>query len=92
MIAPAAAAGDPDIAAVVTLAGNVGDGLPYVRKGLYRQMMKMVVDGRDTLVGPATDAAMTLLQARVDGRDAATISRLRANAVDWFEAAGFSRP
>jgi pimeloyl-ACP methyl ester carboxylesterase len=92
VIAPAAAAADPDIAAVVTLAGNVGDGLPYVRKGLYRQMMKMVVGGRDTLVGPATDAAMTLLQARVDSRDAATISRLRANAVDRFEAAGFPRP
>ena len=92
VIAPAAAAADPDIAAVVTLAGNVGDGLPYVRKGLYRQMMKMVVGGRDTLVGPATDAAITLLQARVDSRDAATISRLRANAVDRFEAAGFPRP
>ncbi|RYF52341.1 MAG: alpha/beta fold hydrolase, partial [Cytophagaceae bacterium] len=75
VIAPAAAAADPDIAAVVTLAGNVGDGLPYVRKGLYRQMMKMVVGGRDTLVGPAADAAMTLLQARVDSRDATTISR-----------------
>ena len=92
VIAPAAAAADPDIAAVVTLAGNVGDGLPYVRKGLYRQMMKMIVGGRDTLVGPAADATMTLLQARVDSRDAATISRLRANAVDRFEAAGFPRP
>ncbi len=91
VIAPAAAAADPNIAAVVTLAGNVGDGLPYVRKGLYRQMMKMVVGGRDTLVGPAADAAMTLLQARVDSRDATTISRLRANAVDRFEAAGFPR-
>jgi pimeloyl-ACP methyl ester carboxylesterase len=92
VIASAAAATDPDIAAVVTLAGNVGDGLPYVRKGLYRQMMKMVVGGRDTLVGPAADAATTLLQARADSRDAETISRLRANAVDRFEAAGFPRP
>ena len=92
VIAPAAAAANPDIAAVVTLAGNVGDGLPYVRKGIYRQMMKMVVGGRDTLVGPAADAAITLLQARVDSRDAETISRLRANAVDRFEAAGFPRP
>ncbi len=91
VIAPAAAAADPDIATVVTLAGNVGDGLPYVRKGLYRQMMRMVAGGRDALVGPAADAAMTLLQARVDSRDATTIARLRANAVDRFEAAGFSR-
>lgn len=91
MIAPSAAAADPDIAAVVTLAGNIGDGLPYVRKGLYKQMMKMVGGGRDTLVGPATDAAMALLQARVDSGDAAMIARLYANAVDRFEAAGFPR-
>ena len=92
VIAPVAAAADPDIAAVVTLAGNVGDGLPYVRRGIYRQMMKMVVGGRDTLVGPAADAAMALLQARVNSEDAETITRLRANAVDRFEAAGFPRP
>ncbi|WP_445191865.1 alpha/beta hydrolase family protein [Sphingomonas sp. Tas61C01] len=92
VIAPAAAAADPHIAAVVTLAGSVGDGLPYVRKGIYRQMMKMVAGGQDALIGPAADAAMTMLQARVDNRDAVTISRLRANAVDRFEAAGFPRP
>ncbi|HEX8414529.1 MAG TPA: alpha/beta hydrolase, partial [Sphingomicrobium sp.] len=92
VIAPAAAAADPHIAAVVTLAGSVGDGLPYVRKGIYRQMMKMVAGGQDARIGPAADAAMALLQARVDNRDAVTISRLRANAVDLFEAAGFPRP
>lgn len=92
VIAPAAAAADRHIAAVVTLAGSVGDGLPYVRKGIYRQMMKMVAGGQDALIGPAADAAMALLQARVDNRDAVTISRLRANAVDRFEAAGFPRP
>ncbi|RYY08650.1 MAG: alpha/beta hydrolase, partial [Alphaproteobacteria bacterium] len=92
VIAPAAAAADPDIAAVVSLAGNVGDGLPYVRKGIYRQMMKMVAGGRDALVGPAADAAIIALQARADNRDVETISRLRADAVDRFEAAGFPRP
>ncbi|MFD1951781.1 alpha/beta hydrolase family protein [Sphingomonas arantia] len=92
VIAPAAAAADPDIAAVVTLAGNVGDGLPYVRTGIYRQMKKMVVGGRDALVGPAVDAVMDLLQARLDSRDTETIARLRANVVDRFEAAGFPRP
>jgi pimeloyl-ACP methyl ester carboxylesterase len=92
VIAPAAAATDPNIAAVVTLAGSVGNGLPYVRKGIHRQMMKMIVGGRDALVGPAVDAVMALLQARVDSRDAETIARLRANAVDRFEAAGFPRP
>ena len=92
VIAPAAAAADPHIAAVVTLAGTVGNGLPYVRRGIYRQMTKMIVGGQDALIGPAADAAMALLQARVDSGDAKTIARLRANAVDRFEAAGFPRP
>lgn len=92
VIAPAVAAADPDIAAVVTLAGSVGDGLPYVRKGIYRQMMKMTAGGREALAGPAVDAVMALLQARVDSKDAEKISSLRANAVDRFEAAGFPRP
>ncbi|WP_445191875.1 alpha/beta hydrolase family protein [Sphingomonas sp. Tas61C01] len=91
VIAPSAAAADPEIAAVVTLAGNVGDGLPYVRTGLYRQMMKMIVGGQDALIGPAADAAMVLLQARMDSGDAATITRLRTDAVDRFESAGFPR-
>jgi pimeloyl-ACP methyl ester carboxylesterase len=92
VIAPAAAAADPHIAAVVTLAGSVGNGLPYVRKGIYRQMMKMVPGGQEALIGPAADAAMTVLQARVDNRDAETIEHLRASAVSRFEAAGFPRP
>jgi pimeloyl-ACP methyl ester carboxylesterase len=54
-------------------------------------MMKMV-GGRDDLAGPAVDAVMALLQARADGRDAETIARLRRNAVERFEAAGFPRP
>jgi pimeloyl-ACP methyl ester carboxylesterase len=92
VIAPAAAAADPHIAAVVTLAGTVGNGLPYVRKGIYRQMMKMVAGSEDALIGPAADAAMALLQARVDKRDAATIAHLSASAVNRFETAGFPRP
>jgi pimeloyl-ACP methyl ester carboxylesterase len=92
VIAPAAAAADPHIAAVVTLAGNVGDGLPYVRRGIYNQMMKMIPGGRDDLAGPAVDAVMALLQARVDNKDTEVIARLRANVVGRFEAAGFPRP
>jgi pimeloyl-ACP methyl ester carboxylesterase len=38
------------------------------------------------------DAAMALLQARMDRKDAGTIARLRAAAVEGFEAAGFPRP
>lgn len=90
VIAPAVAVADPNVAAVVTLAGSVGEGLPYLRKTIYRQM---IVGGTPAaLAGPAVDAAMNLLQARMDRRDAETISRLRANLVDRFQAAGFTRP
>jgi pimeloyl-ACP methyl ester carboxylesterase len=90
VIAPAVAAADPTIAGVVMLAGSVGDGLPYLRGALIRQM---VAAGRsEALATPAIDAAITLPQARIDGKDAATIARLRAAVVDRFEAAGFARP
>lgn len=90
VIAPAAAAADPKIAAVVTLAGSVGDGLLYLRKTIYSQM---IVGGTPAaLAGPAVDAAMALLQARMDRVDAETIARLRADVVDRFAAAGFPRP
>ena len=91
VIASAVAAADPEIAAVVTLAGNVGDGLPYLRKGIFRQVVKMT-GGREALAGQAVDAVMALLQARVDNANAETITRLRANVVDRFEATGFPRP
>jgi len=91
VIAPAVAAADPKIAAVVTLAGNVGDGLPYVRNGIYRQVVKMTGSGHEAAAGVAVDAVMALLQARVDSKDAETITRLRASVVDRFEAAGFPR-
>jgi pimeloyl-ACP methyl ester carboxylesterase len=89
VIAPAVAAADPTIAAVVTLAGSVGDGLPYLRRALYNQM---IFAGRPQKVAaPAVDAAITLLQARIDNRDAETIATLRAAVIDRFEAAGFPR-
>lgn len=90
VIAPAVAAADPGIAAVVTLAGSVGDGLPYLRQAILNQMRAA---GRaDATAIPAADAAMTLLQARVDRKDPATIARRRTALVERFEAAGFPRP
>ncbi len=90
VIAPAVAAADPTIASVVTLAGSVGDGLPYLRRAIYNQLVSA---GRaKEAVDPAVDAAMTLLQARIDGKDAKTIAPLRTTVVDRFEAAGFPRP
>lgn len=90
VIAPAVAAADPGIAAVVLLAGSVGDGLLYLRRAIYNQM---IVAGRPPeKAATAADSAMTLLQARVDGADTETIARLRATVIDRFEAAGFPRP
>ncbi|MET3726294.1 alpha/beta hydrolase [Sphingomonas trueperi] len=90
VIAPAVAAADPTIAAVVTLAGSVGDGLPYLRQAMLGQMRAA---GRPQAVAePAADAAMALLQARVDRKDAATIAQRRAEVIARFEAAGFPRP
>jgi pimeloyl-ACP methyl ester carboxylesterase len=90
VIAPAVAAADPGIAAVVTLAGSVGDGLPYIRRALRNQLI--AAGKTEQTVTPAVDAAITLLQARIDGRDAATITSRRRAVVDRFEGAGFSRP
>jgi pimeloyl-ACP methyl ester carboxylesterase len=89
VVAPAVAAADPKIAAVVTLAGSVGDGLPYLRRALLNQMTKA---GRsEAASAPAVDAAINLLQARSEAKDPATIASLRAAVVDRFETAGFPR-
>lgn len=90
VIAPAVAAADPTIATVVMLAGSVGDGLPYLRRAIFSQM---IFAGRpEATAGPAVDAAITLLQARIDGKDSATIEVLREAVIEKFEAAGFPRP
>ncbi|RYD54761.1 MAG: alpha/beta fold hydrolase [Sphingomonadales bacterium] len=90
VIAPAVAAADPTIATVIALAGSVGDGLPYLRRAIYSQML--IAGWPKTKVRPAVDAAMTLLQARIDGKDAGTIEALRAAVIERFEAVGFPRP
>ena len=90
VIAPAVAAADPTIAPVVMLAGSVGDGLPYLRQAIFSQMIFAGQPGAPA--GPAADAAIALLQARIDGKDAATIETLRAAVIEKFQAAGFPRP
>jgi pimeloyl-ACP methyl ester carboxylesterase len=90
VIAPAVAAADPSIRAVVTLAGSVGNGLPYLARALRNQMT--VAGVPEAVLAPAVDAATALLQARINGEDAEAIVRLRARVVDRFQAAGFPRP
>lgn len=89
VIAPAVAATDPRIKAVVTLAGSVGDGLPYLRRAIHSQMIAAGLS--EAVVTPVVNAAGTLLQARSDGEDAEMIVRLRKALTERFEAAGFSR-
>lgn len=88
VIAPAVAAADPGIAAVVMLAGSVGDGLPYLRRALRRQMI--LAGHPAAAVDPAMDSVIALLQARIDGKDSQSVEPLRAALVSRFEAAGFS--
>ncbi|MBB3909988.1 alpha/beta hydrolase [Sphingomonas desiccabilis] len=89
VVAPAVAAADPTIATVVTLAGSVGDGLPYLRRAIVGQMI--LAGWPEAKVSPAVDAAIALLQARMDGKDAAAIEALRAAVIEKFEATGFPR-
>ncbi len=87
VLAPAVAAVDPKIATVITLGGSVGDGLPYLRRALQSQMAVAGRSGDGS--APAIDAAITLLQARIDGKDAKAIASLRSVVIERFEAAGF---
>ncbi|OAN57267.1 alpha/beta hydrolase [Sphingomonas sp. TDK1] len=90
VIAPAVAAADPGISAIVNLAGSVGDGLPYLRRALRNQML--AAGQSEAVAERVADAAVALLQARIDHADAETIARRRASVVDHLEAAGFPRP
>jgi len=90
IIAPAAAAADPTIAAVVMLAGSVGDGLPYLQRAIHSQLIAAGLP--EAKAAPAVAAVTKLLQARIDRANAETIAPLRAAVVDQFEAAGFSPP
>jgi pimeloyl-ACP methyl ester carboxylesterase len=89
VIAPALAASDPTIVAIVTLAGSVGDGLPYLRQAIHDQLLGGGMNAASA--NGVVDAAAALLQARVERRDAAAIAPLRAALVQRFEAAGLPR-
>lgn len=89
VVAPAVAAADPSIGAVVTLGGSVGDGYPYVAQAIRRQMLRA---GRpEAAVDPAVDAIMALIRARGDGLSDAAVAPLRAAVVERFVSAGFTR-
>lgn len=87
-IAPAVAAADPRIAAVVTFAGPVGDGMTLFRRSMHDQL---IAYGRtETTVAPLVEASVRLIQARVDRAGASTVAPLRTAVRDGFVAAGFT--
>lgn len=90
VVAPAVAAADSSIGAVVTLGGSVGDGFSYLARALRRQM---IAAGRPAAaIDPAVDAAMSLLKARAAGQDDAAVAPLRLALVERLQALGFTRP
>lgn len=89
VVAPAVAAADPSIGAVVTLGGSVGDGFPMLANALRQQMI--AAKRPPAAIEPAVDAAMALLKARAAGRSDASVTPLRTALVDRIEALGFNR-
>lgn len=89
VIAPAVAAADPAIGAVVTLGGSVGDGFPMLANALRQQMI--AAKRPPAAIDPAVDATMALLRARAAGQSDAAVAPLRTAVVDRIEALGFSR-
>ncbi|PCD01933.1 hypothetical protein COC42_10540 [Sphingomonas spermidinifaciens] len=90
VVAPAVAAADPSIGAVVTLGGSVGDGFTGLAEALRRQMI--AAKRPAAAIDPAVDAALTLLRARAAGRDEAAVAPLRLTLVERLQGLGFTRP
>lgn len=90
VVAPAVAAADPSIGAVVTLGGSVGDGFPMLANALRQQMI--AARRPPAAIEPAVEAAMALLKARAAGRSDASVAPLRTALVERIEALGFTRP
>lgn len=89
VIAPTVAAADPRIAAVVTFAGPVGDGIEMFRRSLHDDL---IASGHEEAkVKPLVEASMALLRARVGHAGADIIRPLQAAVIDGLVANGFTR-
>lgn len=88
-IAPAVASADPRIAAIVSFAGPVGDGVDLFRRSMHDQLIK---SGHvEATVKPLVDAAVALLQARLGHAAPDVIEPLQAAVIDGLVANGFTR-
>lgn len=90
VVAPAVAAADRSIDAVVTLGGSVGDGFPMLAEALRRQMI--AAKRPPAAIEPAVEAAMALLKARAAGQSDPAVAPLRTTLIERIEALGFTRP
>jgi pimeloyl-ACP methyl ester carboxylesterase len=89
VIAPAVAAADPQIAAVVTFAGPVGDGFDLFGRSMHDQL---ILSGRDEAkVAPLVEAAIALLRARIAHADPEAMKPLETAVMDALVANGFTR-
>jgi pimeloyl-ACP methyl ester carboxylesterase len=88
-IAPAVAAADPMIAAIVSFAGPVGDGVDLFGRSMHDQL---ILSGHaEATVKPLVDAAVALLKARLAHATPDAIGPLEAAVIDGLVANGFTR-
>jgi pimeloyl-ACP methyl ester carboxylesterase len=89
VIAPAVAAADPRIAAIVDFAGPVGDGVDLFRRSMHDQLIRS--GDAEATVTPLVDASIALLRARIANAGPETIAPLQAKVIDGLVANGFTR-
>ena len=87
-IAPAVAARDPRIAAIVTFGAPVGDGYELLRMSMREQLL--AAGKPPATVAPLVDAAIALIRARVEQAEPARIEPLKARVIAGFVANGFT--
>jgi pimeloyl-ACP methyl ester carboxylesterase len=87
-IAPAVAAIDPQIRALVTFAGPVGDGIDLFRRSMREQL---IASGHaEAKVVPLVEATVRLIEGRLAGASPIVIAPLRTTVLDGFVANGFT--
>ena len=88
-IAPAVAAADPRIAAIVTFAGPVGDGLEAFRRWMHDVLIRSAHE--EARVAPLVAATVALIQASAAHAGPEIIRARQAAVIEGFVANGFTR-
>jgi dienelactone hydrolase len=88
-IAPTVAAADPGIAAIVTFAGAVGDGLEAFRRWMHDVLIRS--GHEEARVAPLVAATVALIQASTANAGPEIIRARQAAVIEGFVANGFTR-